>query len=62
MFGILAERVNGREVRDGLVVSAYAEVVFVQVVGGDELLAAELVGLAGGRSAKVGYHAAVEAE
>ncbi len=48
--------------RDGLVVSAYAEVVFVQVVGGDELLAAELVGLAGGRSAKVGYHAAVEAE
>lgn len=58
MFGILAERVNGREAGDGLVVTSGAEVIFVQSVGGDELLSAELVGLScgGGWSGEVFVH------
>ncbi len=35
--------------RDGLVVAACSEIIFVESIGGDELLPSELVGLAGSR-------------
>ena len=38
---------------------AGAEVILVEAVGGDEFLAAELVGLAGNRGAEVGNDCAV---
>ena len=47
------------EAGDCRVVLAGAEVVLVEAVGGDELLAAEFVGLAGRGGAEVGDHGAV---
>ena len=52
-------RVNSGEGGDGGVILAGAEVVFVEAVGGEQFLAAELVGLAGGGCAEVGDYCAV---
>ena len=56
---ILRHRVDAGEGGDGGVVLAGSEVVLVEAVGGEEFLAAELVGLAGGGCAEGGDYCTV---
>ena len=60
MMELLAQRIRLREAGDGGVILAGSEVVLVQPIGRDQLLAAEPVGLARrGNRAEIGYDAAV---
>ena len=59
MVETLAHRIRLGEAGDCRVVLSCSEVVFVEAVGCDELLASEFVGLAGRGNAEVGDHGAV---